>query len=164
MARGHFFAARAARAGNELRHEARSFFGSGTAVQELYIQPDLMAISSWDAVATAAKWARLNADVLVDTHWVGGDPSKPEIYGWASWTPKKAILTLRNPDDQPRAITLDAGVVFELPAGAARNFTMTSPYADQRVQKVEMAAGKPTPFSLQPFEVLVLESKPTRLK
>ncbi|MEI6514828.1 MAG: alpha-galactosidase, partial [bacterium] len=164
MARGHFFAARAARAGNELRHEARSFFGSGTAVQELYIQPDLMATSSWDAVATAAKWAYQNADVLVDTHWVGGDPAKPEIYGWASWSPKKAILTLRNPDDQPREITLDAAVVFELPADAARNFTMTSPYADQRVQKVEMAAGKPTPFSLQPFEVLVLESKPTRLK
>ena len=34
------------------------------------------------------KWSRSNAmDVLVDTHWVGGEPFKLEVYGWASWTP-----------------------------------------------------------------------------
>jgi hypothetical protein len=163
MANGHFFATRTAKVGNELRHEARSFFGCGTAVQELYIKPELMAPSSWDAVASAAKWAQENADVLVDTHWVGGDPSKSEIYGWASWSPRKAILTLRNPDDQLHEIALDARVVFELPTDAAKNFAMTSPYADQRIQKVDMTAGKPTTFVLQPFEVLVLESTPTNV-
>ena len=155
-------AGRASGSGSDLRNEARSYFGCGTALQELYIQPSIMTTSAWDAVATAAKWARLNADVLVDTHWVGGDPLKHQPYGWASWSPKKAILTLRNPNDQPQEITLDAGVVFELPSGAAKAFTMTSPYADQRVQKVDMTAGKPTVFALQPFEVLVLESKPTQ--
>ena len=83
---------------------------------------------------------------------------------WAAWTPKKAILTLRNPNDQPQEIKLDAAAVFELPAFAKKDFVMTSPYADQRVQKVELTAGKPTPFTLQPFEVLVLESNPTKLK
>jgi len=156
-------AGRAAGSGTDLRNEARSYFGSGTALQELYIQPTIMATSSWDAVATAAKWARQNADVLVDTHWVGGDPFKHEIYGWASWTPGKAILTLRNPNDQPQEIKLDAAAVFELPSFAAKNYVMTSPYADQRVQTMEMTAGKPTAFALQPFEVLVLESKPTKL-
>lgn len=162
MAKGHFYAARAAKAGNDLRNEARSFFGCGTALQELYIQPNLMATSSWDTVASAAKWAKMNADVLVDTHWVGGNPEKQEIYGWASWSPRKAILTLRNPNDQPQEIKLDAAKVFELPSFAAKKFTMTSPYADQRVQKVEMKAGTPTTFAMQPFEVLVLESKPTK--
>jgi len=157
-------AGRAAGSGNDLRNEARSYFGSGTALQELYIQPSIMTPSSWDAVAAAAKWAHQNADVLVDTHWMGGDPLKHEIYGWASWTPNKAILTLRNPDDKPREISLDAGLAFELPAGVPKDFTMTSPYADQRIQKVEMTAGKPCVFSLEPFEVLVLESQPTRLK
>jgi len=157
-------AGRASGSGNELRNEARSYFGSGTALQELYIQPSIMTPSAWDAVATAAKWARQNADVLVDTHWIGGDPLKREIYGWASWTPKKAILTLRNPDDKPHEITLDAGVAFELPAGSVKDFTMTSPYADQRVLKLELTAGKPSALSLQPFEVLVLESKPANAK
>ena len=154
-------AGRASGSGNDLRNEVRSYFGSGTALQELYIQPSIMTNSAWDALASAAKWARLNSDVLVDTHWVGGDPLKHEPYGWASWTPKKAILTLRNPDDQRQEITLDAGVVFELPTGAAKIFTMSSPYEDQRVKKVSLTAGEPFAFALEPFEVLVLESKPT---
>ena len=157
-------AGRAAGSGNDLRNEARSYFGCGTALQELYIQPSIMTPSAWDAVATAAKWAHQNADVLVDTHWVGGDPLKHEVYGWASWTPKKAILTLRNPDDKPREISLDAGITFELPAGMPKDFTLTSPYADQRIQEVRMAGGKPCVLSLEPFEVLVLESQPTRFK
>jgi hypothetical protein len=157
-------AGRAAGTGTDLRNEARSYFGSGTALQELYIQPSIMTSQAWDTVAAAAKWARLNADVLVDTHWVGGDPTNREIYGWASWTPQKATLTLRNPDDQPREITLDAVEVFELPSFAAKDYVMTSPYADQRIQKVEMKAGNPSVYSLQPFEVLVLESSPTKDK
>ena len=121
-----------------------------------------MTTQAWDTVAAAAKWARQNADVLVDTHWVGGDPTNREIYGWAAWTPQKATLTLRNPDDQPHEITLDAGAVFELPSFAAKDFVMTSPYADQRIQKVAMKAGKPNVYALQPFEVLVLESRAQR--
>ena len=74
---------------------------------------------NWDDLAEAAKWSQANADVLVDTHWVGGDPGKGEIYGWASWCKRKGILVLRNPDDQPASITLDLGEVFELPEGAA---------------------------------------------
>ena len=155
-------AGRAAGTGTDLRHEARSYFGSGTALQELYIQPSIMTTQAWDTVAAAAKWARQNADVLVDTHWVGGDPTNREIYGWAAWTPQKATLTLRNPDDQPHEITLDAGAVFELPSFAAKDFVMTSPYADQRIQKVAMKAGKPNVYALQPFEVLVLESRAQR--
>ena len=30
--------------------------------------------------------------MLVDTHWIGGDPTALEIYGWASWNKDKAIL------------------------------------------------------------------------
>lgn len=157
-------AGRAAGAGTDLRNEARSYFGSGTALQELYIQPTIMATQSWDAVAAAAKWARQNADVLVDTHWIGGNPFKHQIYGWASWSQRKAILTLRNPNDQPQEISLDAATVFELPSFAAKNYELTSPYEDQRIQKIEMTAGKPVMLKMEPFEVLVLESKPTHIK
>lgn len=155
---------RCSKAGNNLLHEARSYFGSGTALQELYIEPKLMAPASWDALATAAKWAHQNTDVLVDTHWVGGDPNKPEVYGWAAWSPRKGILTLRNPDDKPASLSLDIGQAFELPAGEVSEFTLTSPYPDQRIQKVEVKAGTPHVFMLEPFEVLVLESSPTERK
>jgi hypothetical protein len=152
---------RAYKAGTNLVHEARSYFGSGTALQELYIAPKLMTPEAWNTLAAAAKWARRNADVLVDTHWVGGDPAKDEIYGWASWSPRKGILTLRNPDDKPAQLSLDIGKVFELPADACKEYVLTSPYRDQRVQKATLSAGTPHVFTLEPFEVLVLESSPT---
>ena len=59
--------------------EIRSFFGTGTNLQELYVAPSLMTAETWDALAEAANWSRRNADVLVDTHWVGGDPTMHEV-------------------------------------------------------------------------------------
>jgi hypothetical protein len=98
--------------------------------------------------------------VLVDSHWVGGDPLKLEPYGYASWCPRKGTLMVRNPSDQPQSITLDATTVFELPIGAPRQFTLTSPYGDQRVQTLQMEANQPLNISLAPFEVLAFDAKP----
>jgi hypothetical protein len=75
--------------------------------------------TSWQQ---AAKWSRENADVLVDTHWVGGDPTALEVYGWASWSKDKAILGIRNPSDKPQILP-DLTKAFELPHGATR-FTL----------------------------------------
>src|SRR5208337_3203570 len=101
------------------RDDVRAFFGSGTGLQELYIQPSKLTAGDWLVLAEAAKWSRANADVLVDTHWIGGDPAKQEVYGYASWSPRKGILMLRNPDVQPREFALDVASAFELPLGAA---------------------------------------------
>ena len=144
----------------DLKNEARSYFANGSSLQELYLTPSLMTSNSWDQIAEAAKWAQANADVLVDSHWVGGDPLKLQIYGYASWNPRKGTLMLRNPDDQPQTITLDADTVFELPAGAAKNYALQSPYKDQRVQTLELDASKPQTVTLEPFEVLVFDARP----
>src|SRR5207253_7323927 len=104
--------------------QVREFFGNGTQLQEMYVTPDLLNQRNWDDLAEAAKWSRANADVLVDTHWIGGDPNKNEVYGWASWSSRKAILVLRNPDDQPAVFSVDAAKAFELPAGASGNFKL----------------------------------------
>jgi hypothetical protein len=140
--------------------QVREFFGNGTQLQEMYITPRLLDKRNWDDLAEAATWSRANAYVLVDTHWIGGNPAQNEIYGWASWSPHKAILTLRNPDDEPATFTADAGKLFELPAGANGIFRMHSPWKKDRGQpSVGLRAGRPHTFTLQPFEVLVLESK-----
>jgi hypothetical protein len=143
--------------------DVRAFFGSGTGLQELYIQPARLTTNDWSVLAEAAKWARANADVLVDTHWIGGDPSKLEIYGYASWSPRKGILMLRNPDDQTREFALDVGMAFELPAGAAGKWTLRSPWAEDANQRPLAAeAGKPLKLALPPFEVIILETVPHR--
>ncbi len=140
--------------------EVREFFGTGTQLQELYLTPGLLNPRNWDDLAEAAQWSRANAAVLVDTHWIGGDPGKNEIYGWASWSPRRAILVLRNPDDRPAEFAADAQALFELPGGENQIFRMRSPWKQNVGQpEVELRAGEPHVFGLQPFEVLVLESK-----
>ena len=141
--------------------EIRSYFGTGTNLQEMYTHPSVMTPKTWDTLAEAANWSRANAHVLVDTHWVGGDPAKDEVYGWASWTPRKGILTLRNPDDQAHLIRLDIAKVFELPEGAAQNYRLKSPWQDQaQLPAIEVIAGRIHEFKLQPFEVLVFDATP----
>lgn len=147
-----------AEAGNHLRNECRSFFGSGTCMQESYLSPDLMDDAAWDDLAESAIWARKHAAVLTDTHMIGGEPTKMEPYGWAAWMPGQATLTLRNPDDQPKSITLDAQAVFELPAGAPTKLSLKAAYKEQRVRTLDLTAGTPVTVELQPFEVLVFDS------
>lgn len=139
--------------------EVHEFFGTGTQLQEMYLTPALLDKQNWDDLAEAAKWSRANAGVLVDTHWIGGDPGKEEIYGWASWSPHKAILVLRNPDDKPAALAVDVEKAFELPVGAKKTFRFRSAWQkDKDTPAIKARAGQPHTFSLQPFQVLVLES------
>ncbi len=144
--------------GNDLRDEIRTAFGCGTQSQELYVTPGLLTEQNWDDLAAAAAWARRNADPLRDTHWIGGDPAKLEVYGWASWSPTKGILVLRNPSDKPQSYTVDIAQAFELPPDAPHAYALESPYPDQRLNALHLAAGRPRRIELQPFEVLVFDA------
>lgn len=146
---------------NDLVADIRAFFASGTNCQELYITPSIMRPQDWDALAEAAKWSRVNEDALVDTHWVGGDPAKGEVYGWAAWSKRKGILSLRNPHERPGKITVDIGKVFELPAGAAKKYSLKSPWSEDAGRAtIVIYAGKEFTFELKPFEVLVFDATP----
>jgi hypothetical protein len=147
--------------GNDFRNEVRSYFGTGTQLQEMYITPSLLTQSNWDDLAEAAKWSRENAEVLRDTHWVGGDPAWLEPYGWASWTPKKGILVLRNPSDHPKTMRIDLQDVFELPPGAIQEYAARSPWKDDAGRPaMRLRARQPHRFQLAPFEVLTLDILP----
>lgn len=149
--------------GSDFRNEVRSYFGSGTQLQELYITPSLMTPADWDTLAEAAKWSRRNASVLVDTHWIGGDPRWLEVYGWAAWSPQEAVLTLRNPSDKAQDFALDIASAFELPTGVARSYNARSPWAEDALQtSIELKAGEPHRFRLAPFQVMTMEAVPSR--
>jgi hypothetical protein len=145
--------------GNDFKNEVHDYFGSGTQLQEMYISHSLLSQNDWDVLAEAANWSRRNAGVLRDTHWIGGDPGKLEVYGWAAWSREKAILTLRNPSDQRQSISIDVGRAFELPQGAPRRFVASSPWKHDRGEPpVSLVAGEKHAFTLEPFEVLTLET------
>jgi len=146
---------------HDFKNEVRDYFGTGTQLQEMYITPSLLSQDDWDNLAEAAKWSRSNADVLVDSHWVGGDPGQLEVYGWASWSPRKGILVLRNPSDQPQDISIDIAAAFDLPRGADRTFRLHSPWKeDSGPLTLTIQGGQPYRFQLHPFEVLVLDATP----
>jgi hypothetical protein len=147
--------------GKDFANEVHSYFGSGTQLQEMYITHSLLSEEDWNTLAEAAHWSRNNADVLVDTHWIGGDPKKLEVYGWASWSPRAGILTLRNPSDKPQTYSIDVAQSFELPLHAPRTFQARSPWhKDRDTKPIRLKAGEPYTFSLRPWEVLNLEALP----
>lgn len=147
---------------NDFRNEVRSYFGTGTQLQEMYITPSLLSRQNWDDLAEAAKWSRDHADVLKDTHWIGGDPAWLQVYGWASWSPRMGILVLRNPSDKPQTMRLRLQDAFELPQGAAQEYAGKSPWTSDAAKGVlVLQAQQEHTFQLTPFEVLTLDFTPS---
>ncbi len=150
---------------NCFRHEVRSYFGTGTELQEMYITPGLLSTKDWDDLAEAARWSRANASVLKDTHWVGGNPAWLEVYGWASWSPQKSILVLRNPSDHAQKFSIHLRTQLELPQQAPVDYTAHSPWREDAAQaSLALPADESREVELQPFEVLTLDILPLKLK
>jgi len=161
MLHGIIYARYAERLGSDPGHdfadEIHDYFGTGTQLQEMYITPSLLSAQDWDALAEAAKWSRANASVLKDSHWIGGDPARLEVYGWASWTPGKAIITLRNPSDKPEDFSATLATLLELPAGTASSFSAQTVWKGDDARPLRITAQEMHAFHLQPFQVLTLE-------
>ncbi len=127
----------------------------------MYITPSLLGTQDWDTLAAAAKWSRANADVLRDTHWIGGDPDRLNVYGWAAWSSTKAIITLRNPDAKPQMAVIDLQRQLELPKDTAHRFSVHDVWKTGGSQlPQQLDADHPSTVQLAPFEVLTLELTP----
>ena len=142
--------------------EVRSYFGTGTQLQEMYVTPKLLDTASWDVLAESAKWSRRNAATLVDTHWIGGDPALLQPYGWASWSPRGGIITIRNPSDKVQAMGIDVQEAFELPPDAPRGFKARNAFPTTRGRMIpsQFIKTQSQRVDLQPFEVLTLQLSP----
>lgn len=119
-------------------NELRCAFACGSGMVELYNDYALMnSINDgqlWADLAECIRWQKDNADVLMDAHWVGGDPwtgSKAEIYGWAAWNGDKACFTLRNGANGEQTITLTLRQALEIPANITGSITLCKAFADQ---------------------------------
>ena len=144
----------------DFTNEVRSYFATGTQLQELYLSPELLSEADWDALAASVRWSRSRADILCDTHWIGGDPARLEVYGWGAWSPRRGVITLRNPSDRPLAFSLDVAKALELPSLAPRTYSVTGAYPDAPSPVARLVAGTPVDIVLRPFAVLVMETTP----
>lgn len=91
--------------------------------------------------------------------WVGGDPGKLEVYGWAGWSPNGAVLTLRNPSAVKQAFAVNLPQIFELPSPYSDSYTATTIYGKVKEANLKFVVADPKTIRLEPFEVRVLELK-----
>jgi len=132
-----------------------SFFGTGVNLQELYINPHKLNTANWDCLAKASNWAREKERIMPDMHWVGGDPAKSEVYGYAAWSPLGAILMIRNPSNEAKTFKLNVAEIFELPSNAKDDYLF---YDAKTGSKEPAMKGSFFDITLQPFEVKVYDS------
>ncbi len=154
--------------------EMRTAFANGSSLQEIYADSDLMNQEGgvlWDELARCIAWVRRNADVLADTHWVGGNPwdkkkQDGDIYGWAAWSPAKCTLTLRNSSAKQKTITTTLREMLDVPPAVNGAIVLRSSFDDQRelVGIMNKAVDVDTPISitLDPLEVIVMEGGETK--
>lgn len=152
--------------------EMRCAFASGSALQELYVDNDIMTkLDLWKDLAECIKWFRGNADVLDDTHWVGGNPwnqktKSGDIYGWASWNGKKSTLALRNSSKDAKTLTATLRQLLDVPAYVQGAITLKDSFKGQRklngISGATIPLDKELTFKLKPFEVFVFDGRPAK--
>lgn len=135
--------------------------GSGTSVQGLYINAYRMNTPTWDCLAAALNWAKSNEGIMPDTHWLGGNPEKGEIYGYASWSEDKALLTIRNPSSTAKTFDLDVKRIWEIPNGLENEYLFYDVKKDKSDYKnLPILEGDRFMVNMEPYEVKVLEAYP----
>ncbi|MGI4751709.1 MAG: hypothetical protein ACRYFB_13850 [Janthinobacterium lividum] len=139
----------------DIADEIWSFFGTGTSLQELYINPHKLNTSNWDCLSQAANWAKSNEAILADVHWIGGDPAKAEVYGFAAWQNGKGTITLRNPTSVDKSYNCSVQSVFEIPAGSSVNYVFNDA---KSLNYPIVMEGSEIKIKLQPFQVIVLNA------
>lgn len=151
---------------HDFADEVHSYFGGGTQLQEMYITPDLLTPADWDTLAASANWSRAHRETLKDTHWVGGDPDRLEVYGWAAWSAKLSLITLRNPSDKPQRYPVDLAKALELSKEAPARYSVHGVWNDVKDWRPDAVRtevrDRPFVVELAPFEVLTLEATPVQ--
>lgn len=98
---------------------------------------------------------------MTDMHWIGGDPAKGEVYGFAAWSPGKAVLSLRNPSKVEKIFEVNIASVFELPDFVSDEYFLYDARTTMTTEKKQvLAQGKSFKIILQPFEVKVYNAEP----
>ncbi len=120
--------------------ELRCAFACGSGMVELYNDYELMNSikggALWKDLAECIAWQEANADVLADIHWVGGNPwdgKQANIYGWAAWNGKKAVLTLRNPAVTEQTIRLTLREALDIPAYVHADMELTNAFKQKKL-------------------------------
>lgn len=148
--------------------EMRASFTSGSGLQEVYADSVILAQNNgqlWDELAQCIAWVRRNADVLADTHWVGGNPwdkkkKDGDIYGWASWNMNKCTLSLRNSSKHVKTLKCTLREILDVPPTVKGTVVLRSSFADQTrlpIMDTAIDVDQPLEITIKPFDVVAME-------
>ena len=138
---------------NTIVNEMRCAFACGSGMVEVYSDFKLMneikdnngkAGALWGELAKCIKWQKKNEEVLPDIHWVGGNPwngTSHEVYGWAGWNGKNAVLTLRNGANEEQVFTTTLRKALDIPAYVKGNITLNKGFEQADLKGLN--AGQP---------------------
>jgi hypothetical protein len=138
-----------------IQDEIWSFFGTGTSLQELYVNPHLLNTANWDCLSRAAKWSKSNESLFGDIHWAGGDPAKGEIYGYAAWKDGKGVVMLRNPRPGKRKYNAAVSTLLDIPPGDGDHYAF---YDARSGDHHQVSQGRRLTIELAPFQVLIIDA------
>jgi len=136
--------------------EIWAFFATGTSLQELYVTPHKLNTADWDCIRDASNWSKAHAKQLADTHWVGGDPAKGEVYGFAGWAEGSGVLSLRNPTSHTQTFIVNVKRALDIPDEYSSNYKF---YDAKSKANSQLYKGESFKVTLAPFEVKVMDAK-----
>lgn len=132
--------------------------GRGTQHHDLYVSPGSLSQDEWAALATALAWARRHRRVLARSRMVLGDPSKGQVYGYASRRDGVAVLCLRNPTPRRRRVRFTLAELHGFPPDA--DVELEGVYGPLPTES-PVRAGRRLIVSLEPFGVVLFRSSTT---
>lgn len=143
------------------RHEVRSYFATGTRLQELHVTSSLLSDADWDVLAESIIWARQRTALFADSHWFGGDPGEGQVYGYASWGDAQGVISIRNPRARTQTYHADIADLLEIPLVQRRGIPrlqLKEPWIERATDAPLLAhPGKPLHLTLAPFDQRVYD-------
>ena len=143
---------------SELREYLYMLGTRGTAFWEYYYSYNMFNDNKWDINAEAANWIEDNFDILQKSKMIGGKPNNGDIYGYSCWNNNEGIVSLRNPSDLEKTITITYDRLIGVNEGTDNLYGKVvigdvSKYQNDEVMKY----GKSVTYTLKPKETLIMQ-------
>jgi len=74
-----------------------NYLGRGSMLREFYISPERITDLRWKMIAQGLKWAKSLDKQMINSHFILGNPSKGELFGYKGNADGKTYVSIRNP-------------------------------------------------------------------
>ena len=129
----------------------------GTAFWELYYSYNMFNKAKWRINADALRFIRNNYNIIKTSRFIGGAPTKGEVYGYSAWTENAGVVSLRNPSNSPQKFVLTLNeLIGTFPVAKDMKKALIFPYTTDIDEKT-YSYGDKIVIDLAPLEVVIMK-------